>query len=162
MMTRMSACWVEEKPPQHARDRRRDGVGKRNQELVGRGGLYRAIGEHREHERDAHGKRRRSHRENDRDPKGREIGGVRQDAGEIRKADELFGEAEGVLLEQRASDRLEPRPYEEDERDRELRREQQERHEDARKYDALVLHAGRPPIKNRGGRERPPAAMPTC
>src|SRR5207249_5689270 len=60
---------------------------------------------------------------------------------EVRKPNKLLREAKGVLAEQRRFERLQARPHEKYEADRELRSEQRDGKENAREDDALFLHA---------------------
>ena len=131
----------EQEQPQHAGDRRRHRVGPDQQRLVDRARrARRGRRTPRAAARSTSPTTATSTREDRRDLERREVVRVVEQRREVVEPDELGLRAERVLHQQRLVERLRRRPEEEDERDRDLRRDQRVR-QPRRAEDDALFHA---------------------
>jgi hypothetical protein len=96
-----------------------------------------AVGHHRQHEREREREESDRRAEHDRDAHGMEVVRIAEQRGEILEPHEFRVAAERALDEHRLLDRLRRRPDEEDQRDRDLRRDQEIGQQLGLKDDAL-------------------------
>src|SRR5882762_784693 len=131
---------MQHENPQHARDRRRHGIGPDQQRAIDAGAADRLVG----HDRQQQGKRKRrsgdGRGEHEGSDDGVEVFRLAQQVGVILEPDERGRKAERILQQKRLPYRLQRRPIEEDQNDRDLRDQQQEGQQ-REMEDGLLLHA---------------------